>query len=435
MDASAPGRQIVLVTYGSPGDLRPFLAIGAELSARGHQVVVASAELYRQPVIAAGLGFAPVRPDRAPGQRDPDFFDRLRRNRQSPAAIFRHMFLPALRESLADLLCAARHVDAVVSHPLAAAARLAAEHHGIAWISTVMQPMGYLSSREPPLLGVPWFWAALRRLGPGATGPAMRAARAVTYGWTTEWRALRVELGLPPVPDHPLWEGQHSPLRSLGLFPHALGAPQADWPPQAVVTGYPFYRDPTRALDERLERFLAAGEPPVVFTLGTTAVNEPGSFFAESAAAAARLSFRAVLVGSREADAEGPDRLHVPYAPHELLFPRALAVVHQGGIGTLCEALQAGKPMLIMPYGHDQADNAWRAARLGAARLLPRRRYTARAVSRSLDRLLREPRYRLSAERASRDLTREQGAPCAADLIESAIAAHAATGGTRGETP
>ena len=61
----------------------------------------------------------------------------------------------------------------------------------------------------------------------------MRLSRAITLAWSSDWRDLRAELGLPPSNEHPLWEGQHSPLRSLGLFPQMLGAPQPDWPPQA----------------------------------------------------------------------------------------------------------------------------------------------------------------------------------------------------------
>src|ERR671912_2403570 len=162
-DTSA--KRIVLATFGSPGDLHPFLAIGAELRARGHQPIVATSPLYRMQVAAARLEFAPVRPDRSPGQQDPDFRDRVIRDRVSPAAVFRAMFLPSLRESLEDLLSATEGADAVVTHTLASAARLAADARGLPWISAVMQPMGYLSAYEPPLVGPRAISWVLRRLG------------------------------------------------------------------------------------------------------------------------------------------------------------------------------------------------------------------------------------------------------------------------------
>lgn len=426
MTRSGPGKRIVLATLGSPGDLQPFLAIGLELRARGHEPVVATSEHYRETVAAADLRFAPVRPDRAPGQQDPDFLDRLLRERRAPSALFREMFLPSLRDSLEDMLRATQGADAVVSHTLTAAARLAAEAGQLAWVSAIMQPMGYLSAHEPPVVGPPWVTATLRAIGPRPTARLLRAARGLTALWFSEWHELRTDLGLPPTREHPLWEGQHAPLRSLGLFPRILGVPQPDWPAQARVTGFPFYRPPGRSLEPSLQQFFAVGDAPVVFTLGTTAVNDAGSFFEESRKAARHLGRRALLLVGRYhgrlGDPPSDDVLAVPYAPHELVFPQACAIVHQGGIGTLSEALLAGKPMLIMPYGHDQADNAWRANRLGVARIIPRRRFRAGIVSRELFQLLDDPTYGAAVAQASRAVKQERGASVAADLIESALA-------------
>jgi rhamnosyltransferase subunit B len=425
MSRDLPAKRIVLATFGSPGDLYPFLAIGAELRARGHQPIVVTSALYRRQVAAAGLGFISVRPDRSPHQQDPDFLDRVIRDRVNPAAVFRAMFLPSLRESLEDLLGAMEGADAVVTHTLASAARLAAEARGLPWVSAVMQPMGYLSAHEPPLIGPRAISWVLRSLGPAATQPLLNLARRLTAAWAIEWHELRAELGLTPVKDHPLWEGQHSPVRSLGLFPRVLGEPQADWPSQARVTGFPFYRPTHHSLDAALRHFLENGEPPLVFTLGTTAVNDPGSFFEESRAVVRRLNQRAVFFvgnGRKEIceDVSG-DVFAVSYAPHNLVFPFARAIVHQGGIGTLSESLLAGKPMLIMPYGHDQADNAWRARRLGLARVISRSRYQADVVGRELSRLLDDPMPRAAGLRVSREVSRERGLQRAADLIEASL--------------
>ena len=419
------GKRIVLATYGSPGDLQPFLAIGAELRARGHDPVVATSEMYRDRVAVENLRFAPMRPDRRPGQLDPDFLHRIVRDRQSPATVFREMFLPSLRDALADLQRVTHDADVVVAHPLASAARLAAEARGVPWLSAVMQPMGYLSAYEPPVVGPHWLSATFRALGPGAAGRALKMARWLTELWSKEWHDLRAELGLAPVKDHPLWEGQHSPLCSLGLFPRVLGDPQPDWPLQARVMGFPFYRDRERLLDPELRAFLESGEPPVIFTLGTTAVNDPGTFFAESAVASRHLGLRAVLVvghGNQERfTGRPPDVFAVPYAPHDLVFPFARAIVHQGGIGTLSEGLLAGKPMLIMPYAHDQADNAWRANRLGVARVIARSQYRSGRVGHELRRLLGDQARLEAAVNIARQVSRERGVESAADLIEAAV--------------
>lgn len=422
---SVAARHIVLTTFGSLGDIQPFLAIGSALAERGYRVTVATSEVYGETVEAASLRFRAVRPNRQPGQQDPDFVDRLFRVREAPAAIYEQMFLPSLRESCRDLIEVAADADALVIHPLASAGRLVAEALRIPWISAVMQPMGYLSAFEPPIIGPPAIARLLRTCGPGTTRQFHRLVRGITGRWSGIWHDLRAELGLPPSQDHPLWEGQHSPILSLGLFPRVLGRPMPDWPASARVTGFPFYRSPGRKLTPDLARFIEAGESPIVFTLGTTAVNDPGSFYDVSAEAIARLGMRAVLVAGQgnldRLNALSPDVIAVPFAPHDLLFRYARAIVHQGGIGTLSEALWAQKPMLIMPYGHDQADNAWRAARLGVARVISRRAYRPANVARELEALagggLDTTRLALIRD----EMESERGAERAAGLIDQAL--------------
>jgi UDP:flavonoid glycosyltransferase YjiC (YdhE family) len=109
--------------------------------------------------------------------------------------------------------------------------------------------------------------------------------------------------------------------------------------------------------------------------------------------------------------------LLVDRAPHQLLFPRARAVVHQGGAGTTAQALRAGCPMLVVPHSHDQPDNAFRVSRLGVARTLYPKRYTAPRVASELRPLLEEPRYAERAAATAAVVRQEGGAAAAAELI------------------
>lgn len=413
--ADAP---VLLATYGSPGDLQPFLAIGLALEQRGQPVIIATSEVYRERVERLGLAFVPVRPDRDPHQPDPDFLQRVRRG-ERPSRLFCDMFMPGLRDSTTDLIDAAAGARAIVSHTLVGGGRLAAEFHQLPWISVVMQPMGYLPAGEPPVIGPPMLTKSLRALGEPATRVVMQSARRLSLPWVSDWHLLRKELQLPASSQHPLFEGQHSGLLSLGIFPRILGEPQPDWPASARVTGFPFLRDPSRHLMPDLVDFLDSGDPPIVFTLGTTAVNEPGHFYEVSAAATRQIGARAILVTGPNGDVSRNDDqvMTVPWAPHDLLFARSRAVVHQGGIGTLAEAISAGTPMIIMPYAHDQADNAWRAARLGVGNVLQRRRYHTRQLGQMLERVLGSQACAASCRQARCDMSREHGAVAAADAI------------------
>ena len=118
--------------------------------------------------------------------------------------------------------------------------------------------------------------------------------------------------------------------------------------------------------------------------------------------------------------------LLVDRAPHQLLFPRARAVVHQGGAGTTAQALRAGCPMLVVPHSHDQPDNAFRVTRLGVARTLFPKHYTAARAATELERLLGDPSYAARAGETARIVSAEGGADAAADAIQE-LSCHSTT--------
>jgi rhamnosyltransferase subunit B len=128
-----------------------------------------------------------------------------------------------------------------------------------------------------------------------------------------------------------------------------------------------------------------------------------------------------LLVGERPPagieTAAGDDVLIVEYAPYSMLFARAAAIIHQGGIGTSAQALRAGRPQLVVPFSGDQPDNAARLTRLGVARTITRRHYRPDKVRRELQALLDERSYALRASRVSADVRSEEGARRAARLL------------------
>ena len=286
----------------------------------------------------------------------------------------------------------------------------------------MLAPLSFFSATDPPVVPGAEFLERLRGLGPWFHGGLFRLARRNVAGWCDPWHRLRAELGLPPTADNPLFEGQHAPRLVLALFSGELAAPQSDWPPQTAVTGFPFFdEDGASDLSTELARFLDAGPPPIVFTLGSSAVKDAGRFYEHGAAAARALGRRAVLlVGKDNANAprDLPQGVGVfDYAPYSKLFPRAAAIVHQGGVGTTGQAMRSGRPMIVMPYAHDQPDNAARVARRGIARTIPRFRLGTSRLTEELRRLLADPSYASRAAEVGRVVQREDGAAAAADAI------------------
>jgi len=192
-----------------------------------------------------------------------------------------------------------------------------------------------------------------------------------------------------------------------------------------VITGFAFYdADAGNAkLPANLGQFVANGEPPVVFTLGSAAVLAAGDFYEVSAKAAMELGKRAVLlIGT---DPRNRPREKMPesiciaeYAPYSKLFSSASVVVHQGGVGTTAQCMNAGRPMLIMPYSHDQPDNARRMKRLGVAKVIQKSDYTPRSVTRKVRAILDDPELAQKATAVAEELHTEDGVKTACNALE-----------------
>ena len=247
-----------------------------------------------------------------------------------------------------------------------------------------------------------------------------------TGSWGEPWHRLRAEIHLPPTSENPLFEGLYSPSLVLAMFSQLFARKQPDWPLQTVVSGFPFFdQGDEPGMSPELVRFLGAGPPPIVFTLGSSAAVNAGPFFEHSAAATKLLGRRAVLVigqdpGNRPASL--PDGVVAcDYVPFSELFPQAAAIVHPGGIGTTGLAMHSGRPMLVMPCAHDQFDNASRVSRLGIARTIPRRRYNPARVAAELRHLLDDPEYSQRAIGIGEKVRREDGVRAACDALEDLI--------------
>jgi rhamnosyltransferase subunit B len=425
---TAPGDfhlRIVLSNIGTLGDVNPLIAIALELKRRGHVPVMALPAVYEARIRPLGLEFHPVRPDIDP--TNSLLIEMIYDVKKGTETGLREFLFPVLRQTYDDLLDAATRparADLLLLGELNYAGPVVAEVTGIPWASYVLAPLSFFSAFDPPVLPMYPRLARADKTLPGLGRAIRRLARFVSRKWPQPIYDLRRELGVPKG-SNPLFDAKHSPNLVLALFSHVLGVEQKDWPQHTLITGFCFYDADAgnAALPPELERFLAAGEAPVVFTLGSAAVLAAGNFYEHSAQAAMLLGVRAVLlIGTdprNRPQQSLPDSICVAeYAPYSALFSRAALVVHQGGVGTTAQCLRAGKPMLIMPYSHDQPDNARRMCRLKVAQSIEKGNYTQERVARKLKAMLAEPQFALQAQSVAKQLAQEDGVRTACDALE-----------------
>lgn len=423
-------KRIVLATIGSLGDLHPFLAVGKALQVRGASVLLAVPESYRAKTEAAGFEACTILPSfESLGDAlgiSPE--EASRRIMSNPDFLFRHVMLPTLSESTRILDAACAGADMILGSMFATCAALVAEKRKIPFVPVLLQPLMFVSPRDPPRTRNFFLMARYPASGIGLAWN--RVARKLVmmemnrrYGARVD--AVRAEHGLPPSDVAPGFESENTPPLSLALYPRLLGPDDRETTRGAVFTGFTHFDSEgggPPVLDAETEAFLRNGEPPLAFTLGSLAVFSPGQFFKEARKVAALMGRRAILIGE-PTGAPSDARIHSrPYAPYSLVFARCAAVIHQGGIGTTGQVLSSGKPHLVVPHMADQSDNGTRIERLGVGRMLPVRRFRADRAAALLGPLLADGRIAARAREVQALMGDYEGGGRAADALLKALA-------------
>jgi rhamnosyltransferase subunit B len=168
----------LLTTFGSLGDVHPYVAVGMGLRERGPRVTIATSEVYRERVEGEGLGFRAVRPDMAEMLGDPEKMARALHPRTGSEYVLRQVFLPYLERSYEDLRGFAHEADVMVGHPIVFATPIVAEEPGKRWGSVVLQPSLFLSAYDPPAVSGAPLLEHFRNLGAGVLGVVLEAGAA-----------------------------------------------------------------------------------------------------------------------------------------------------------------------------------------------------------------------------------------------------------------
>lgn len=418
--------KILIVTFGSLGDLHPFVALAHALVAEGMIPVIATSAAYADYIAGEGLAFHPIRPDRDDlvARLGMEMGEIARRLAADDRFLFEQIIFPYLRESYEDVLAASSDVCAIVSHGIALSARLAAEKRGLPSFTTLLSPVMLFSPDDPPLGSIlPFRRAPLGRVGRSYNQALLWTLAHAIALWARPLRRLRHELGLPHRRGLDLLLGVDSSAAVIGLFSPMMTSQSSHWD-KLEIAGHTFHDRflGAETLDPETGAFLDAGPPPIVFTLGSFVARQRDAHYRQVAEAAQRLGRRALLLADEE-DVEAlratmPGDVHVAaYTPHSRVFPQACVILHHGGSGTMGQALRAGRPQLVTPFLGDQFDNAARLARLGVARTLDSRTLTTETLASDLAALLDDASYALKAQECAERIRGENGAVVAARHI------------------
>jgi UDP:flavonoid glycosyltransferase YjiC (YdhE family) len=418
--------RIGIQTWGSEGDIRPFVALGAALARRGHAVELLYTEIgeRRYEDVARSLGFT-ARAVASPVVADPGRLFEIglkvintRNQLQQALIISRELFEPIAESAYDAGLELARRSDLFIHHFILHAARAAADKAGTPQITVtfahMLTPSRFVHPPETPRLGE---W--------GNVLEWKIAAFALNRTLLKDVNRFRRRVGLPAFRDlmRDGWPSHR--LNLLASSPAFLDPRPRDWPPWQQLCG--FLELPSHeheAVSPEVERFLASGAAPVFMGFGSLMPTE-GPHLEE---AVKKLEEAARLAGCRaivQAEIDPPSRdslLFVRRTPHKLVFPRCAAIVHHCGAGTTHTTLRAGAPSVPVPHVSDQFAWAAELHRLGAAsKMLRRTAWSAKTLASRITEVIGDPRMKQAAMAMSAKMQNDNGPETAADLIERSM--------------
>ena len=417
--------RIVVTTFGSTGDLNPFIALGLALRSNGYDVLFAVEDNFQQQVSLLGFPVRVLTGDQAKalGPYSHQIFNSDQPLTSLKLLVDRYI-LPALPAKVAELCEICQEADLLISVASQFAASIVAELIQIPWIAVILTPSTLPSASiaaHPLSVQLP---APLQRLSNRFSwflgGMFLRQAVDKPVN------RLRRSLHVPPR-SHLMWTGNLSPRFTAMAVSSALVPRPDDWPEYVQMTGFCFWDGPADwQLPEKLKAFLDTRKPVVAVTAGTVAPAERAlfaPFFQASIESILACGARALLINAENSVSpeHSEDVLHVSFAPFSEVFPACAAVIHHGGIGTIAQCLRAGVPALVVPGGMDQPFNAAQVVQRKAGVWIPRKRYTARRAEQALKALLFTPTYKEHARKIQAQITREDGVATLCTAIERVL--------------
>jgi len=414
---------ILIFTFGSRGDVQPYVALGAALRARGHAVTVSTGQGFDEMIESHGLASAPASID----------FREIIKSKEMQAALrsvsgkFKAMraFKGLVRPQFEDMWEIAKDLrpDIIIYHPKGYVAQHIAEALKVVAIPTTLQPMFVPTGAFPnPILP----FRDLGRVGNRWTHSFLNWVSAKGQAWLIgKWRQER--LGLAPKAQAAFFEGYDPQGREVprlhGYSTQFVTKPH-EWTEREHITGYWFLKPRRWQPPEALAQFLQAGPPPVYVGFGSMPAEDAKKQTQIVIDALRKSCQRGLLAtgwGGLAAVANS-DAIHIlDAAPHDWLFPRCAAVVHHGGAGTTHEGLRWGRPTIICPLAVDQPYWGRRVMEIGAGpKPIPQKHLNSEDLAAALE-AVKDPVMIARAEELGVAMRAEGGAEEAARVVETAV--------------
>lgn len=406
--------KIIIYVLGTGGDIDPMVGVGIELQRRGFSVTFLSNDYFKPRILAAGLEFVSVGTiEQYHKGNTPEAWERTNR-----ADNFEHYHAPAFEPAFEYVKSMVNQKVLVLALGEESGARVAARKFNLPFIDFVLSPNIIFSAIRPP---APTSWVIPSSIPGFIMRFLLRRNRKAKFKrfcnapHTAAYRAVRERLGCP-LP----FRSKATALLHIAFFPEWYGMPAKDWPKNIKMVGFPLLNHANSSSRSEFDALIEKQGAPIIFTSGT-GVKDVEDLFKEGRKICEQLQVPGLFVGGNigvEFLQGSSFCTHMDYIDFEYALPKALVIVHHGGIGTTAQAIKAGIPQLIRPLKYDQPDNADRIYKLGLGTYVVPEKFKAEQVAPIIGNMLQKGKTSKALAHYAADVRNSGAIVDACDLIE-----------------
>ena len=409
--------RIVLSTWGTTGDVYPFVALSERLAAVGHDVRVCASSLFQNRFEEVGVDFyavgTPLNFDQFHGFMDD--LVQIKNPLESVIGIVKDGILADADEWYQDCLRGMEGYEVAICHSADVPGQEAAIKNGLPWLTVSYCP-GFIKTAYDSPYPVPNLGPNLNRLvWKVAEWLIRKRADPIFNEFITSVGGRKRELvGV---------KSMYSQQLNLVAASQHICPPPSDLPKNHRFTGAWFLDESDCKIPSALQDFLNSGTRPVIISFGSmggTRATETTQILIE----AVKLSGQRAVIQAGWGNLQLPESpesiCFVEYVPHHFLFRHGICVIHHGGAGTTASACRAGVPSIIIPHLADQPYWGRRLYKLGVAtRPLYRCDMTAKKLARRIRKTTSSKLMTDKARALGEKISAEDGLNTAIKLIET----------------
>ncbi len=424
--------KILIATYGSRGDVQPYVALGKGLQHAGHHVTIGTSKRFSSFIEKHGLKYGYMSDgllsiiDTYQGrhmlENTTSIFDMVKQNIKL-AKQLKPLQVAQIRETWE--MAKTIKPDFILFNPNVGVAPHISEKLGIGCMLATPVP-AFVPTTERPFIMLPHL-----NLGGWYNRLSYKIINLLSEQFLGKYiEDFRSDIGLARLKKIDFLktaEGMDIPV--LHALSEAVVPRPSDWPLSVYITGYWFldYENSWRPPQD-LQTFVEAGPPPIYVGFGSMAGRYPQRLASTVIEALQIANLRGIIAtgwGGLTPETLPESIFKIESVPHDWLFPRVSAVVHHGGAGTTAAGLRAGKPSVIIPFFGDQPFWGRHLHVLGVGvKPISQKKLTAQKLAAAIKHVVSNPVMKRKAKDIGKKIREEDGIGKAVTVIEKVMNTH-----------